>query len=133
MERMAFASFCLYGDDLDPGFWTGLLGREPTFSARKGEVRSSGRGRVVQRTGAWILSTEDEVVADDLDTHIRHLVEVLGLPRRDVVEELGRRNATARVFCYWFTQDGSRTARVSPEVAAIVRESGAALEIDEYR
>lgn len=52
-------------DDLDPDWVTTLLGRSPTFVARKGERRPSRGGEVTQPTGVWLYdlpqSTEWEL------------------------------------------------------------------------
>ena len=46
-------ALCIYGDDLDPGEITALLGASPTHTHRRGDA--SGPRSVPFKTGAWIL------------------------------------------------------------------------------
>ena len=67
------------GDELDPDEVTGALARAPTFTARRGDRRTSAHGTVTQRTGVWLLELGDSrewVLADA----IRTLLTVLPPP-----------------------------------------------------
>jgi hypothetical protein len=64
------------GDDLDPAAITRTLGIEPTFAARKGDMRESAGQRIVQRTGVWYIDLAESsewVIDDAITTLLTHL------------------------------------------------------------
>lgn len=61
------------GDDLDPDEISSVLGREPTYARRKGDVWLTPKGlRRVAKSGIWILNTDD-AEPGDLDQQVAAL------------------------------------------------------------
>ena len=53
------ASLRVSGDDLDPEDITQLLGSEPSFSYRNGDLISPGRSAARRKCGMWLLKSGD--------------------------------------------------------------------------
>ena len=79
----------LYGESLDPDEVTKMLGCQPTFAIRRGEVFPRGRYRRFATTGMWHLHG-DRPENEDLEVQVQFL---LGRVTRDesVWEDLAQR------------------------------------------
>ena len=53
------ASLRVSGDDLDPADITQLLGSEPSFSYKNGDLISPGRSTTRRKCGMWLLQSRD--------------------------------------------------------------------------
>jgi hypothetical protein len=135
-DRLAHASMSIYGDDLDPEFWTSYFGCVSDRSLIKGVEKLTHKGipsGFVARTGMWSVSSKDAVSSDDLTPHIEYLVSKLLLPRPDLGQLLEQRGETMRCFCYWDNYSGDRIPVIDPRLEAVIKESGGYIEIDEYK
>ncbi len=65
----------IFGNDLDPGEISRLLGALPSSSYRKGERFSTG-GRLIRKTNAWIRDATDRR-PDDLNSQIAEILDPL--------------------------------------------------------
>jgi hypothetical protein len=134
--HLASASFTISGDDVVPESWTLYFGVPPDTALTKGEpLRDpTGQNRALKRRmGVWGISSEKAVQSDNLEPHLRYLVNRLALPRIDLPELLKRTNARMRVFCYWVNESGDRVPDVPNEIRAMMEAMGGTVEIDEYR
>jgi hypothetical protein len=133
---LAYASVSVYGDSLDPVFWTNYFGFTPDTVLIKGVAFTTPSGRPSKfpaRTGAWGISSREAVVSNDLTPHIEYLVSKLLLPRPDLPKLLEQRGETMRCFCYWANYAGDRVPVIDPRLEAAIKESGGYIEIDEYK
>jgi len=116
-------------DDLDPSWVTELIGRPPTFAARKGERRPSQGGEVVQSSGVWLYnlpeSTEWEL-GDALNALLDHLPQDLG------VWQALQARATIEVFCGLHLSAWNRGAELPARLVARLAERGIAIQLDIY-
>jgi len=76
----AFVTFRVTGDDLVPAELSALLEVRPTHAHRKDEAYSTGRSTVRPSSGLWMFSTDQLLLSDILDDHIKLAFMVLGLP-----------------------------------------------------
>ncbi|BCQ24547.1 DUF4279 domain-containing protein [Caballeronia sp. NK8] len=135
-DRLAYASFSIHSDTLDPAFWTAYFGGAPDWSMIKGQhfVTPSGRlSSVPARVGGWGVGSEHAVQSDALEPHLRYLIIRLGLPRVGFRELLNQQEARMRFFCYWDNYSGDRVPEVPDDIRIMIESMGGTIEIDEYR
>ena len=120
-----------FGDDLDPDEITGLLGRKPTSSERKGDVRVgkvTGQ-RLIARQGGWRLQASDQS-GSDLESQ---LAEILAGMTRDIrvwVDLTSRFEAD--IFCGLFMKETNEGLAASPQALLLLGERGLKLSLDIY-
>ncbi|MGF6972348.1 hypothetical protein QFZ94_000775 [Paraburkholderia sp. JPY465] len=81
----------------------------------------------------WALESKAVVRSDQLEPHLRYLIERLGLPRADLRAHVERADARMRFFCYWSNEDGDRIPDVPEDIKTMMEALGGTIEIDEYR
>jgi hypothetical protein len=111
-----------FGDDLDPGTITALLGVEPTEACRKGDpVRCSSTGR-------WLLDCEKTVDTPDsqLKLLLSDLTDDLSIWRR-LTESF-----SAEIKCHLFLRRWTRGTIFSSDSLALLAERGLRLHIEVY-
>lgn len=128
--KLTYASFCLYGDDLDPGEVSVVLGLRPTRANRKGDVpKVKGPPSAPYRVGSWILCTEASVISRDLRRHIDWLLDALE-GKDEALRFLQDRGYTNRFFCLWLSAYGHGGPILSPPQLKRLGELNIALELD---
>lgn len=95
----------VFGDELDPGEVTALLGCEPSLSYRKGELVSPGRSEVRRKYGMWNLKGADSE-PEHFDQQIQSLLEKL-TPDAQVWHDLGTR-FQVDLFCGYFMTESNQ-------------------------
>jgi hypothetical protein len=133
---LAYASFSLSGDQVVPEFWTGYFAVQPDTVIIKGQpfIASSGRtSRFPGRTSVWSIRTRTVVHSDQLEPHLRYLIERLALPRSDLRQLVKRSAARMRFFCYWNNASGDRIPDIPADIRALMDDMGGTVDIDEYR
>jgi hypothetical protein len=130
----AFASLRLFGDRLEPGRISELLGTEPTLAYRKGEIYKISRGREVHgRTGLWLVSSEGKVDSKDLNDHFDYLLTIIfsGSDRlgrlHAVMDEL---DIEADVTCFWWGAAGAKPPVIRDDIRSRFARLPAQIEID---
>jgi hypothetical protein len=135
-HQLAYASFSVAGDSLDPDFWTAYFGIAADFSVVKGQRFMTPSGRLSSapgRTGVWGVRSKAVVRRDLLEPHLRYLIRHLNLPRADLYQLLAEKGARMRFFCYWNNGSGDRLPDVPDDIRAMMEAMGGTIEIDEYR
>ncbi len=135
-NQLAHASFTISGDHVAPEFWTSYFGIAPDTAITKGVPFTTPSGRVSRfpgRTGVWGVRSKAVVDSDELEPHLRYLIERLGLPRTDLRELIERTGARMRFFCYWYNEAGDRVPGVPTDITTMMETMGGTVEIDEYR
>jgi len=69
------AALRIKGDDLDPDEISRILGCEPSYSCRKGQIdigKKTGQ-KIERKGGLWLLNAEDRT-PENLDSQIRELL-----------------------------------------------------------
>jgi hypothetical protein len=135
-HQLAHATFHVMGDSVMPAFWTDYFGVKPDTAITKGEhfTTPSGRpSRAPGRVGVWGVGSKSFVRSDQLEPHLRFLVERLDLPRPGLRELLERKGVKVRFWCYWFDETGDRVPDVPDDIRAMMDSLGGVIEIDEYR
>ena len=85
--RLAHASMSVYGDQIDPDFWTSYFGCSPDKTRIKSVKFITPAGRFSKfgaSIGIWAVSSREAVLSDHLTPHIEYLVSRLLLPRGDL-------------------------------------------------
>jgi hypothetical protein len=135
-QQLAYATFHVMGDSVDPAFWTRYFEVQPDVAIVKGQPFTTPSGRVSRtpgRVGLWGFGSKTFVVSDALEPHLRFLVERLNLTRADLREALEREGVTARFWCYWDNEAGNRIPDIPHDIRAMMDEIGGSIDIDEYR
>jgi hypothetical protein len=133
---LAFASFTISGDTVNPAFWTRYFNVSPNIAITKGDpVRDpTGQGRALaRRTGVWSLGSEKVVRSDHLEPHLRYLIQQLALPRPDLKECIDSAGAKVRFFCYWVNESGHRVPDIPEDIRKMMEALGGTIDVDEYR
>jgi hypothetical protein len=136
IHQLAYVSFSVAGDSLNPEFWTTYFGIAPDFAVVKGQRFKTPSGRLSSmpgRTGVWGIDSETAVHSDLLEPHFRFLVRHLNFPRTDLRQLLTDKSAHMRFFCYWVNEAGDRVPDVPDDIRAMMEAMGGTVEIDEYR
>jgi len=124
------ASLRFFGDDLDPGEITRLLGASPTVGVRKGGVwlTASGAEKIARR-GSWRLNVEDRSPGN-LDAQI---AELFGPLTTDLAvwHELSSR-FDADIFLGLFLQESNEGISLAPDTLRAVGSRGLLLDMDIY-
>lgn len=124
------ASLRIFGDDLDPGAISALLGALPSSSARKGEIGVSKRGiEQTARTGRWLLEAVRRQPGD-LDSQLVELLSPL-THDTDVWRGLVTR-FKADIFCGLFIKEMNEGLELRPETLEMIGSRGLRLGFDIY-
>src|SRR5215469_11624843 len=117
--RLAHASFTISGDHVSPNSWTDYFGVTPDLAISKGDPipDPTGQGRnLTRRTGVWSVSSKGKIVSDELEPHLRYLIERLELPKEGFRNRVGQAEATVRLFCYWYNDTGNRVPHIPDDI-----------------
>lgn len=129
-----YAAFRLAGDSLEPAALTMALNREPTLALAKDQLipaRSAGLARR-QRTGVWLLSTENAVNSTSLERHLVQLLDAVE-PRSEMLQAIrAAQNLKADFFCYWLSATGNGGPKLSAGTLGRIAALGASLGFDFY-
>lgn len=118
----------VFGDPLDPGEITRLLGVAPTGCTRKGDIHRTRSGlEVVARAGSWRL---DAGVPGNLNTQI--LVLLTSLPSDPAIWRELTEHYECDVFCGLFMQKGNEGTDLMPEMMSMLGVRGLRLVLDIY-
>jgi hypothetical protein len=118
------------GDDLDPDRLTALLGAQPNYGLRKGEVTNpdSLGTKVIAKKGAWMLNADD-LSPGDMDKQI-HQVFSLVTDDLNVWRELAIYEPD--VFFGLFLESGDEGTSLSVETMRMLADRGVTVEICMY-
>ena len=134
--RLAHASFTISGDHVSPNSWTDYFGVTPDLAISKGDPipDPTGQGRnLTRRTGVWSVSSKGKIVSDELEPHLRYLIERLELPKEGFRNRVGQAEATVRLFCYWYNDTGNRVPHIPDDIRRLCEIDGIEIDIDEHR
>jgi hypothetical protein len=132
---MAYASFRVMGDRLEPKDITAALDITPTLAYRKGEVFKRARGHEVRgRTGLWLLSSELRIQSNELGDHFGFLQQVLeaegGKPIERLRTVIQRDGLKTDVTCFWYGERGATPPEILEATRAAFAQIGATIETD---
>ena len=115
------------GDTLDPDRITRMLGVQPSFAARKGDVVERGGAPVTQRVGIWTYklphSSEWEL-GDAIETLLERL------PADPALWETLATEFETDVFCGLFLSEANRGTTLRIETMALLAERRLELALD---
>jgi len=133
-DYLCYATFQVVGDDLVPEDWSAYFGVDSTFSVQRGcrMFPHKGEDSLLATIGVWNLSARGYVISDDLEPHVRELLSVLRLPRKDFRDRLKACGLKAYIRIYWRNDIGDRFPFLSEPVSSAMAADGIELEIDEY-
>lgn len=100
MKNYMYASASIYGDKLDPEFWSKYFGITPNISIKKGDEFRVRDKLLRRRTGVWSRSTKGELCVNDALSHTNHMMRILGLPRDNLKNTLLEKEVEMRFFFY---------------------------------
>jgi len=131
---LAYISFSISGETLEPEFWTSYFNTTPKIGYKKGDKFTTSSNRTIVRpTGVWSFSSEPFVKRDLLTPHFYYLIEKLNLTRHDLKVKLNEQNVRARFFCYWRNENGDRIPDIPGSVKILADNINCEIDIDEYR
>ena len=122
-------SLRVVGEDLDPDEVTELLGVEPTFAARKGEMVEVLGGLRTQPTGLWVLDLGDSPeweLADGISTLLDRMPD-----DPELWEDLAGRYKLD-LFCGAFLQAANRGFALPEELIRRMADRRLAFSVDIY-
>lgn len=123
-----YATFRIWGQDLDPDQITRIFGVIPSISFKKGDTRKAANK---WRHGYWEINTSDKVQGTDLSIHIEWLLERIEPVRREI-ELLIRQDYDADIFCFWESLTGHGGPTFEPDLLARLGTLGLRLGLDIY-
>jgi Domain of unknown function (DUF4279) len=108
--------------------------RQPERSPRTSRYQAAARGKTTrrQRTGVWLLGTDDRVESTSLERHLIHLLDAIEPAAATLNALRSRDELRADFFCYWLSATGHGGPEVSPTTLARIAALDAALGIDFY-
>ena len=129
-----YATFRLFGDALHLDEVTAALAVQPTRALAKDEEIPAGReGKARrQRTGMWLLGTEDKLESTSLERHLIHLLDAIEPAARALNALRTQCDLRADFFCYWLSATGNGGPEVSAATLARMAALDASLIIDFY-
>jgi hypothetical protein len=128
-SRWIKASFCIYGDTLQPGEIDRDLGLQATNSGLKGERQSKYPRARPLRTSIWILdSSLDEHLP--LQDHLKWLLDALE-PKLDVVRGIAKQY-DAKLFCAYSSEHGQGGSFFDVTLLEQLAKLGVPLVLDLY-
>ncbi|MGB3502934.1 MAG: DUF4279 domain-containing protein [Mesorhizobium sp.] len=122
------ATLRLFGDDLEPGEITRLLGCQPSAGERRGEAKGPRRDNMA-RTGGWRLSSERE----DGDQLSRQIRDILSRTSGDAaLWDSLRGRYRIDMFCGVWLDEAGQGLAINPMVLSELGMRGIPLELDIY-
>lgn len=122
-------SLRITADNLDPAWATKLLGRAPTFAAKKGERRMSGEAEVVQPTGVWSYSlprSTEWILSDAIEALLAQF------PDDPTVWNVLNARASVEVCCGLYLDTWNRGAVLPAALVVNLAARHLALDLDIY-
>ncbi|NJL22506.1 MAG: DUF4279 domain-containing protein [Leptolyngbyaceae cyanobacterium SM1_3_5] len=92
-----YATFFLVGDTLKPADITARLEITPAVSFQAGDKRGANG---VWKHGYWELTSQDQVVSDDLADHLVWLLDQLEA-KREQLARLAAEDIQPTISCFW--------------------------------
>lgn len=129
-EPACYATLRVFAADLDPAEVESVLGVAPSASHRAGDVRSP--GAAPYRKGGWFLSTRDAVRTDDLNEHLRYLVDATSASRELLAAMIARPDYSVDVFCFLLNRHGHGGFTLDADVIRDLGTLGLPLGLDSY-
>jgi hypothetical protein len=126
----AYASFRLFGKDLDHVEVTRVTGIDPDVAVKEGDPTGLLQRRA--RTGVWTFTTQDVLVSGSVEPHLVHLLERVERIGRAVDELRRRMSLRADFFCMWSAGSASGGPWISAATLARIAALTAGLVIDVY-
>lgn len=125
------ASLRFFGDDLDPIELTQLLGGEPTYAIKKGELHtySPNRPPRVARTGMWRLSSEYGE-GDQLDSQVANILAALTSDLAAWADLV--RRFEVDMFCGVWLDEGNQGLALTSQTLLMLGQRGIELNLDIY-
>jgi hypothetical protein len=124
-------SLRIFGDSLDPDVVSNQLGKQPTFSSRKGEIarRHEGACEYIAKSNSWLLNAEHRSPGD-LDGQITEIFNGL-------TDDLSVWNSLCSqfevdLFCGLFMKEGNEGIGLSARSMRLIGERGVSLNFDIY-
>jgi hypothetical protein len=132
-EKWYSVSLRLLGDNLDPVRIEELIGLRPTTIGLKGQKRSGKQGReyAPYETNVWVyrhLSADTSSFEDQL----RALFALLGPKRSALKAACSTPGIEGDVFLGFSSGDGQGGDIISPEILALIADTGLSLTLDLY-
>jgi hypothetical protein len=137
-QSTTFATLRFSGDRLDPDRISKILQVRPTKAHRKGELYFAGSrtGKLVGRTGIWLLATDDIIKRGSLERHLDYLISLIFRPlgEKDRLQELHKamreESITADVSCFWHGRRGETPPTIPSRITEQLRTLPAEFETD---
>lgn len=124
-----FATLVVSGDEVNPDTVSQALGLSPSEAFKAGDAYSRGH---VRKHGMWALSSQDHVVSEDLEDHVRWLLDRIEPVQAALHDYLRAKDSFGFITCFWPLPHGHGGPEFSP---ALMRRVGAVdlpLQIDAY-
>jgi len=119
-EGRLHVSFTFTGKDFIPDDITSKLGRKPSYSFKRGDIKINSNGeQQVRKRSCWSLDSDNKgLPPNNPIPHFEWLLGILEPVQEELKEVLVNKNIKARVSCFWITPDGRINMEVEPELFA---------------
>jgi Domain of unknown function (DUF4279) len=122
------------GENLDPERISTLLDIQPFSSKRKGEPMARprpGRPTPLARRGGVSYSTYQNIVSDNINDHLRYLLQAVFPVARELRSLVDRDHLAWRIICFFDNPPADLRAALEPSIANRLDELGIELFLDD--
>lgn len=120
----------IFGEELEPGKITEILGVNPNQSYKKGDERP--RGSQYYKAGAWILKSGEVQIAEDRSGEERFEEWTAALPGNAEIWSSLKNSFEVRVRLVGYTDQWNADFTISPKALSNLSVLGLPLTIDPY-
>lgn len=124
-----YATLVVSGDEVNPDTVSEILGLSPSRAFKAGDPYSRGH---VRRHGMWALSSHEAVVSEDLEDHVRWLLDRIEPVQAVLHDYLQAKGTFGFITCFWPSPHGHGGPQFSPALMKRVGAVDLPLQIDAY-
>lgn len=124
-----FATFRLWGKDLEPSRVTEMLNLAPSKAFKRGDRRTETNE---WPHGYWGITSENQVLSTDLALHIEWLIDRLEPVQSQLAQIMAAEGVQADIFCFWESRTGHGGLIFGPKLLAGMAALNLQLGLDIY-
>ena len=124
-----FATFRLWGKELEPGQVTEMLSLTPSKAFKRGDQRTETKR---WPHGYWGITSENQVLSTDLALHIEWLIDRLEPVQSQLGRIMAEEGVKADIFCFWESRTGHGGPSFGPKLLKRIAALNLELGLDIY-
>lgn len=98
MKRRVYASINIYSDSYDPDHISKLLSTDCDRCIKTNEKI---RENVFAKQNAWIYTSRDKVISEDINDHLLFLLKILDISAVEELRKVVSGSGWMRILCFW--------------------------------